>query len=256
MAIRFDSTDRLSRTTNLPSEASITFACCGRRQVDRGGYGCFVEMVNGAAGAGIFVGFDGSGDNIIVNNYIADSSTIITPGTGNWFFAALTQNGTGAGNLIGYAALHTSASLSSQTHTGVSFTEATLNIGNNAGGDLFNGDLAFVKIWTAVLTSAELEAERWSAWPVRWANLHAFYPLLDVNSRTFDYTSNGYTMTSAGTLTQADNPPVAIAPFFWPGGWRGAFTASGVAGPTTDQLWPAFAQLQNRGNAMIGRRYV
>lgn len=236
MALRFDSTDRLSRTTNLPSETAITWCCWARRQVDTNAYGNLIELLTSGAGAGISLGLLGNGDTLATTNYIVDGGSLGTMANGAWWFAALTQNGTGAGALIGYGAIATAASLTTASQSGVSFTEATLNIGNNAAGDVFNGDMAYVKIWTAVLTQAELEAERWSAWPCRWTNLHAFYPLFTNASQTIDYSGGALTLTAAGTTTQADNPPVYWGSLPYRKGWQGNFTAAAAPPSTVRQL--------------------
>ena len=65
------------------------------------------------------------------------------------------------------------------------------------------------KIWTAALTLAELQAEQHVMRPLRADNLAAWLPFLNTgSSRGRDY-SGGGDLTTYGTMTDEDNPPVA-----------------------------------------------
>lgn len=71
----------------------------------------------------------------------------------------------------------------------------------------FNGRLAYVRVWTAELSQAQIEAEWASATVVRTANLWANWPLTDSTNLT-DQSGNGRNLTAGTTAvsTEADPP--------------------------------------------------
>jgi hypothetical protein len=69
--------------------------------------------------------------------------------------------------------------------------------------------MACTKVWDAALTQAELELEMARMLPVRYANLHAWYPMFPgATERLVDYFSAGKTLTAGGTLTDEAGPPI------------------------------------------------
>ena len=85
----------------------------------------------------------------------------------------------------------------------------TLKLGKNGFGDAYrwNGRIAQVKIWSAALSQAELEAEMTADSVVRTADLWAYYSFRD-GPQTTDESGNGRTLTTLGTPTAEDGPPV------------------------------------------------
>lgn len=239
--------ERFTRTTSLPTADAHTFCCWVRRQGDQNNYSMFAQLMNTGGTIGNYLGFLSNGDDIGLSNYSSDVTVLSAPGTGNWVFAAMTCSGSGAGLFIGYAGLATAASLSSATHTRGTFTAQRIDIGaDQFGENQLNGDIAYLKIWGAALTAQELEQERWSAWPVRWANLNSFYPFLTPSDDTIDYSGAALTITRTSAGTQADNPPVAPRLFAYRNGWQGAFTAAGGA-PADPEGALVGGKLVNRG---------
>lgn len=70
----------------------------------------------------------------------------------------------------------------------------------------FNGRLMCVRMWAAVLTQAQIEAEWASILAVRTANLYADWPLLTVGDLR-DYSGNGRTLTAGSTAVVAEADP-------------------------------------------------
>lgn len=73
--------------------------------------------------------------------------------------------------------------------------------------------MAALKIWTASLTAAEVQAEVNTVIPKRTANLYLWSPLDDALSAV-DYSGNGRNGTQSGGAVQVQGPPVSWgAPF-------------------------------------------
>jgi hypothetical protein len=131
-----------------------------------------------------------------------DSSATFTAGV--WRKVALVLNGTSA---TLYSANTGSALASVGTNTTTTMTYSDLYIGafNNAtSGVWFNGRIANLKVYNAVLTLAEMEAELASWTAIRTANLmrhHKFQV-----AETTDYSGNGNTLTGGTGATTAGDP--------------------------------------------------
>jgi hypothetical protein len=131
-----------------------------------------------------------------------DSSATFTAGV--WRKVALVLNGTSA---TLYSANTGSALASVGTNTTTALTYSDLYIGafNNAtSGVWFNGRIANLKVYNAVLTLAEMEAELASWTAIRTANLmrhHKFQV-----AETTDYSGNGNTLTGGTGATTAGDP--------------------------------------------------
>ena len=130
---------------------------------------------------------------------------------GQWYYIALVWNAaTGTDDQVWYAAA------ASSSMTGMTLTDSpdtlgtgwTFRIGNNAFNDSLNGRVANVRVYSAALTQAELEAEKPAAEPVRTADLYAWYPL-DGTGDITDHSGNGRDLTATGTLTTESGPPVS-----------------------------------------------
>lgn len=90
------------------------------------------------------------------------------------------------------------------------FDANTFYIGNTGvpGAVGINGSIAAVKVWTAALTFAELDAEKDFAAPVRTANLWANYTFQN-GPQTTDESGNGRTLTGGtGASADASGPPI------------------------------------------------
>ncbi len=77
--------------------------------------------------------------------------------------------------------------------------------------DWLDGEMAGVKVWSAVLTQSELELEATRLSPVRTADLHAFYPLQTVETMLEDLSDGGRKLaplSDAGTWSVEPGPAI------------------------------------------------
>ena len=158
-----------------------------------------------------------------------NSATLVA---GTWFWLGLTKNTTTLNSFWASGVGAVSTATITQT---ITWTPTLFRVGHTRySGEYTNGVIANLKIWTATLSQAELEAERWRALPVRATNLWAAWPFRSAG----DYTDlNGaHTLTSAGTIVTEDGPPVTwggqvmVMPSLPAGApSEGAFSAAGVA---------------------------
>lgn len=214
MPVRFSAyTAGLKRTSGLPASTAFTITGWG---CIRGSGGDALRpiflLTDLAGGAVSFIeSLAGSGKLYIINGSGGEGAELITAGTNNWFFWAISQDGTGAGAITGYAATIGSP-LTSASLAGDTFTPSYMSLQNDLGASVYfwNGSVGGVKIWDAVLTQAEIEAERRQYLPVRLANLHLFSPLINTGGTSFlDYSGNGRHWTESGTVTDdVDGLPI------------------------------------------------
>jgi hypothetical protein len=211
MALATSSGKYLKRTASLPSYNN--YSACGwfKRTTDNNNYStlCMVED-GGYSGAGLC--YNSNGDDVVATDPDGFSSTIITPGTA-WFFWAFVAK---ASSVVGYAAVATAASISTQTRAAnASQTPDAFCVGDISSGYPGTGNFAAVKVWDAQLTAAEIEAERWSYMPRRLANLHLWTPLIGSSAANcaIDWSGNGKNWTVVSTPTVIDGPPIP---------WRGS----------------------------------
>lgn len=224
MAVRFDAqADTLTRTASLP--AISAFSACGWTRASAAG-GSGLELVCALAttdlSGHILISREGTAIWMEIAGQ-AGSSLITGANNGVWFFWAMT-NASGTNNFKGYAALASADGLSTVSRNGATFTPQQMLLSINDAAYYFNGVHAALKVWDAVLTQAELEAERWSYAPVRRANLHLWTPLVDTDNSTRDYSGNGRNWTAGGTLTSEDGPPILWGPSQRARWWKGAGT--------------------------------
>lgn len=134
-----------------------------------------------------------------------------------WYIDFLFRGGFTITNGVWYHYCHTLNGTSNilyrngtqQTTYTVSNPPTLLNIFGNASGEHFDGYIENVKLFSRVLTAAEIIAESLSIAPRNRNSLYAWYPLIEGFARTADFSGNGRTLTEAGTLTYAPGPPVA-----------------------------------------------
>lgn len=211
MALDFDSTDSLQRTTNLPAQNAFTVCGWARRDASTS-FGTLCAFNHLTSDEYHMLQWDSTTDNIVAVNWTGGASaTIAAIGNGTWFFWAIVVNGT---NVTGYAAARATAALASQS---VAYTAVTgsprLDVGGNRYNESIDGKLSHVRVWSAALTAAEIGAERFSPYPVRRANLNGDYPMRASTTALADndFSGSGNDWTPNGTLALADGPPLAVA---------------------------------------------
>ena len=215
MALLFDAAgDYLRRTTNAPDlNGSVTVTYWVKFTSFANGYQCpfsididiydyWYAEIDTAGGQ--FSIYEMDGQDLIITEVIATLST------NTWYFVALSREGA-AEDTSGYIAAASASALTSATLVAGGNTHAAdqrVWIGNNTFSEYANGAVAAVKIWTAALTQAEIELERYRYAPVRKSDLWGYFPLIAPSDYWVDRGPYRYDMTPAGTLTWADNPPI------------------------------------------------
>lgn len=212
MAIRIDASgDVLRRTTGLPSDTLFTIAGWARLVSDKTGYyRYFAGIEDAVSSSGYFkiIGWTALDSfEIAANGASASFST--SPSNGQWFYFAISCNGTGTGNFKGYWITADGATVYTASSTPAAFTEAVLEIGNDSWDEWNNMRFAAIKVWDAALTQDEIRQEQFTILPKRTADLHAWWPMFPGSGeRARDYSGNGKDLTEVGTLSDEDPPPV------------------------------------------------
>lgn len=224
MAVRLDSTDRLTRASYAAWDAdaydTLTVAGWVFMSTDLNAYSTIWTLGTAA----------GAGDNWLLLQTIAngttlqiserDGSTTVEEGTvaltGTWQWIAVVKNGA---TIVVYEAEVGEAAaadtLNSTFHTSFpSGSTPNFSFGSSrsdASQEPFDGRLAHFKVWSAALTADELAQERWSGVPARTANLQFWWPFLDAADAVNEYTA-GLDLSLTGTLATEDGPPVTWSP--------------------------------------------
>lgn len=202
MAVRFDgASDSLTRTRLAGAKTAMGWF---RIAVDRNDYSAFFDL-----GENAIVCTDSDGTTLIgfLGYDFAYGSTALTVGT--WYHVAVTIDSDTNPTMIVYVN-GAQAGSATQAYT---LTGTTMYVGSNRYGEWLNGSAAHVKLWSAVLTAAEVQQEMHTVVPARSDNLVGWYPL-DTHTDVSDWSGNGNNWTANGTLATEDNPPVT---------WGGAF---------------------------------
>lgn len=225
----------LELTTSLPGSGVIT-AC---------GWSLCTSPTSGADWHSLFFMEDATNDFqlafrntdgvlVIDTSGAAAVGFSASPTAGQRFFWWITHAGAGAGNLIGGWALPGANTFTTANMAGKSITPTSMWMLGDPYGQQNDGSHSDVKLWTAVLTQAELLNEMYSMLPVRLANLYDYWPLWRVGATEGYY--NGHNWTEVGTLYTDRSAP--FGGFVFP---------SEVSKPTTTTLTGSGALLSADG---------
>jgi hypothetical protein len=219
MAVRADgSTDRLSRTTSLPTASSFTMMGWFKISVDRNDYSSFFNYGTGSTKKTLQT--NATGTALVTWDGMFEVATGQSLVAGTWAHVAMTFNGS---NLVPYV----DAVAGGSGGSGSGNPGSPIEIFQSESSEWFNGCVAAVKIYSAVLTAAEIAQEMRQYLPVRTLNLNSFYPCLSVADDQVDFSGAGLTLTVGGTLATEDGPPIP-----WKSGsGRLVYVAAG-GGPT------------------------
>ncbi|MGW1532330.1 LamG-like jellyroll fold domain-containing protein [Streptomyces aureus] len=207
--------DRVSYTAAAPPAPATAFTVTfwARLRVDRDDFSTMMRL------------HSSSGGSTAVNITTGSSGTtplVVSPGnTGGiigtdalavdtWRMLAVTIAGTGAtdGKIYTRTVGGSTNVVTGQVSGGATPDGLTL-FGRSAGDstEWFNGGLAYVRVWSAVLSQAEIEAEWASATIVRTSGVWANWPMLTGIS---DISGNGRNLTAGTTaLSTEDDPPLS-----------------------------------------------
>jgi hypothetical protein len=173
----------------------------------------------------VYIDEQGPSDFVLTLSRAGGSFTAGAVTENTWTKVALTVSA-GTGTLYQGAA---GQGLTSTADTVSSPSFDGLYIGTFAtGGSPLDGRLANFKVYDAVLTPAEIEAEFAQYAPVRLASLRRWYPFLAAG--TADYSGNGNTLTGGTGVTTEDGPPIPWADL------AAQLTVPAAAGSTTGEL--------------------
>lgn len=190
---------------NLIGTGAFTIACYAKDSGGTGGFQTFIGVDDAGANYSFF-GLDNTRQ--FRPDYRGNGlSSGLTPTSGSWYYYALTYDDAGAG--IAYHGAYGGGSLTTTSGTLVDAAGTTTRIGVDGYSSFLNGEIAYVRIWSAVLSSSELESERLSPTVVRSSNLTAAYHF-DTASTT-DNSGNGNTLTAIGTPGSGTSPSLTAA---------------------------------------------
>lgn len=180
----------LSRSSSLPSSWAALTICGHFKWSAASANNDTLCSVIGSAGDYSWLGFNAATSNLQVwNTGQSFSSTIATPSVGDDIFWALVHDGS---TLRGYISVN-NGTMATQSVALTSRTIASIRLlQDNSGNDGAAGYMSHVRVWDAILSQSELEAERTTAWANRATNLLTDSPLPGI------YQLNGWAIT--GTL--------------------------------------------------------
>jgi hypothetical protein len=208
-AVRFNSSStKYSRSASgLNASTNVTWACWVKLASDRNAYSMPLASDNGGANY-TFVGAGPTGTLFIRSATSAGGSTAYDFVVGTWTYIASVWDITGNDYLY-YCAAPGTTLTPTIVGNSTGLTDAnTFYIGSTGFGDWLDGSVAAVKIWTAALTQAELEAELPKYAPQRTSNLWANYTF-QAGPQTTDNSGNGRTLTQGGTpVLDSSGPPI------------------------------------------------
>ena len=138
-----------------------------------------------------------------------------------WYFVAMTINGT-TGNL--YRGTESTAVTNASGTVATQASSYRVYIGSDGSSSAYPcfADIAHVRIWDAILTESELNAERESATAVRTANISAEWRMVDAAGKLTDSSGQSRPLVAASTGPWAD----AADPSFGGGAVTGTLAAT------------------------------
>jgi hypothetical protein len=215
MAVRFDAaTDQLALASAPASTAAITVTAWAKN-VEAIGNGTFLRL-RAAGTIASFTASSGGTNGPQLATTGGTAGPIVGGGsgslpTGSWRRIAVTINGTGAGNCVVYWGDDVGGATVTASGSVATGAPTALSVGGRGGGDnteRWGGDLAYLRVWTAVLSQAAIEAEWTSPAPVTTANLWADWPL-SADTDLTDHSGNGRHLSAGSTaVTTVSGPPV------------------------------------------------
>lgn len=210
MSTRWDpASDRAAATGSLPNPASGFTLCAWIRPLtDPDDFQAFIRLAgSGGSSTSATLGTTGDGTTLA---YVSPGGVVPSPHSvvpGEWTFAAL-RNGVAAGDgeVIGAAAF---GAFASNVNEVSGAAPDTITLGGRSPADAsesFGVDLAHVRLFSARLTDAELDAERRSTEPVHASCVHA-WPVLTGGDLADTVGTLDLTAGATATAT-ATGPPV------------------------------------------------
>lgn len=203
MSIRFDAAgDFLQRTTDLPAADPLSLSFWLYLTVDRNAEGTIFILTNAGGTEFSRIILDTDGTTIQVDTQTSAGTNGSNLSTATWYHVGYTRAG------ADHALYLNGVSDITRSDNNAVTTPANLLFGSNSV-TFINGRVGNIKIWTAQLTQAEIQAEITTWQPVRYANLHLWTPNFPgATERLADWSGNGRNWTGNGTLADEDPPPL------------------------------------------------
>lgn len=201
MAFRFNGTNNsLAQTASLPSN-NWTMCAWVRPNAMAAASDAFLSAGDTTARALNFGAVGGVWR--IDDTGVATANFAITPKNGEWWFAAMSHDGT---NCRGFTRRWDYRSLQFATIAAAALTLTSMKIGNSTfdGTDWGDGRIAGWRIWSRQLSIEELLLESFSLAPRSRARIHT---CAQEDSRV-DLSGFARTLTAAGTVTREQGPLV------------------------------------------------
>ncbi|MET8766324.1 LamG-like jellyroll fold domain-containing protein [Streptomyces sp. NPDC004658] len=204
--------DRVSYTASPPPDPATAFTVTfwARLRVDRDDFSTMLRLHSASGGSTtVNVATGSSGVTPVVVSPGNTSGIVATDSLAvdAWRMIAVTVAGTGAtGGKIYTKTIGGTTNIVTGQVSGGSAPDGLTLFGRSPGdaGEWFNGGLAYVRVWSAVLSQAEIEAEWASATIVRTSGVWANWPML---TNILDVSGNGRHLTAGTTaLTTEDDP--------------------------------------------------
>lgn len=213
MAVRFDAaSDRVTWTGTAPTPSSgFTVTFWAYVSVDRDDFSTMLRLhASSGATTNLNVAMDSGGvlPCVFTAGGTATGPQALT--VASWARVAVSVNGTAC---TIYVALGTAGATQSQSGSVGANAAVSPNSGYTLAGraasdssEWFNGRLAYMRLWSTVLTQAEIEAEWASTTPVRTSLLFAAYPMPDA-SDLLDHSGNSRHLTAGSTAVTTEDGP-------------------------------------------------
>ena len=207
MSVHFTAASQTYSATNGALGTNLTY--CGWAYLDAvpNAYSMIFAAENAASNAaGFAIGLnDSATPTLQVSSDVGGVDSGVTPTIGTWYCIAAAVTGTSCTLYWGTSPAALSSASGSISSSGRTF----MRICSSSYAEWWQGRSAAVKVWSAVLTQAEIQAELTRYAAVRTANLVRVHRL-QVPEVT-DYSGNGNVLTGGtGAGTTADPP---IGPF-------------------------------------------
>lgn len=179
----------------------------------------WMQVVNANAGANrLFFVMSNSGVNHGLwrpssdNDGVRIDGSAVTDMSGNedessWYMWAISASGSGASDGKAYAWKlgDPDGTYLSATFQPSSFTPNEIFVGGTYYATGRDARIAYVKVWDAALSLAELQAERVQGKPVRTTSINRYHRL-QTSADTTDYSGNGRSATMTGVSTEGSEP--------------------------------------------------
>lgn len=235
MSVRFDAaSDRISFAGTMFAVGSgFTMTAWAYVSVDTDDFATIGRLHSSSGGSTVATWATG-GDGLSGPTYFTAGGSVVNStnmAVGAWRKVAISCSGTTAKS---YACIPAGVTEVDSGNVSVG-TPDGLTLGGRSPSDSsewFNGRLAYVRVWTAELSQAQIEAEWASTTPVVTANLWANWPLTSSADLT-DHSGNGRNLTAGTTATSTEaDPPLSSNVTGTASAAFGSLTASASGTPT------------------------